>query len=267
MTEKILNLCRDISLPEEMIIQIPEVWADFDMSSLPITGLMTQGQEENAYNSLVKTFADTDKNGIKMLTCQLYAMLQIREKYVQKGISDQIFIDTMKSFTRFIGEYFNMHGRYVFERGWWTWRHLSMRMFRLGVLEFEPKDGDLWVHIPSDAVMTKEALRSSYDFAKAFFTEQGIPFSEIVCSTWLLSPALRDILPPDSRILNFQNDYEILEVIPKNNYFMRWVFNKEYGQDAGDLTKLPENTSLQRGVKKLLLEGKTVGDARGRYMY
>ena len=267
--QEILNLCNEISLPQEMVAQIPDTWDSLNIPELQphINQLMKQEQELAAYESLVKIFGDTDANGIKMLTCQLCTMLQVREKYTERGITNQIFIDTMKCFTRFIGEFFAVNGFYKFERGWWTWRHLSMRMFRLGVLEFEQRNDELWVHIPSDAVMTKEALRDSYNQAKAFYPQQGIQFTDIICSTWLLSPVLKDILPPESRILNFQNDYEILELIPENNYFMRWVFDKEYGEDAGDLTQLPENTSLQRGVKKLLLEGKTVGDARGRYMY
>jgi len=250
-----------------MIAQIPTVLAKFDMAKLfpHIKSLTIQGEEDAAYNSLLAIFDNTDPAGIKMLTAQLCAALQTRGNYAQQGICDKIFIDTMKCFTRFILEHFGTYDRYHFDRGWWAWRQLSMRIVRLGVLEFElMKEGYISVHIPSDAVMTNDALSESYDIAKSFYTPHGSP--EIRCCTWLLSPALKEILPAGSRILNFQKDYEIFELIPESNYFMRWVFNKEYGDVSGDIAQLPEDTSLQRGVKKLLLEGKTVGDARGRYI-
>ena len=271
MLNQILHLARELSIPEEMTAQLPAIWAGLDMEQLSphIHAMTVQEQEPTAYESLTKIFADTDPDGLKMLACQLRAALQTRENYAQKGISDTIFIDTMKCFARYSRESFAMRGRYTFDRGWWVWRQLSIRLVRLGVLEFEYRaDLDaISVHIPSDAVMTVDGLHESYDMAKEFYIQQNITYKEIYCRTWLLSPVLKEILPPESRILNFQRDYKITELFPDSTSFMRWVYHKEYGQAIEDVAGLPENTTLQREIKKLLLAGKTVGDAYGRLIY
>ena len=269
LQENTMSLARELLIPGEIIREMPTVWKELDMAKLSplMYSLSVHEESEAAYKKLAEIVGDSNPKGLKMLICQLCAALETREQYFLKDIPDSIFIETMLCYARFINEHMQMYGSYGFDRGWWTWRQLSMRLFRLGVLEFELRDDIISVHIPSDAVMTAEALRESYDRAKAFYAKQDITHNGIYCGTWLLSPVLKEILPPESRILNFQRDYEILELFPESKGFMRWVFAKEYGQGTCDLTLLPEETTLQRGIKKLLLAGKTVGDARGRYMY
>ena len=259
----VISLGREICLPEDILSQIQAAWQSIDTEAmLPhIMPLTKPETTQAAYDALKELFAGNDPNGIKMLTSQLLAALYTREIYAQKGIGGDIFISTIKSLSRFVNEHMESYGYYGFDRGWWTYRHLAAQIFRLGVLEFEVYNDTLFVHIPSDAVMTAESLAHSYGMAKSFFAKQGVEYTGIFCRTWLLYPALQEILPPNSRILTFQKDYEILELHPESKSVMRWVFKKDYD----DLTQLPETTSLQRNLKKLLLAGGNIGDAYGRY--
>lgn len=90
-----------------------------------------------------------------MLLCQLEAAELCRENYQRQEIGEEIFVDTMRCFSRFIRECYEMSGRFAFDRGWWTWRQLCMSLFRLGDLECELCTGEgervISLHIPSDA--------------------------------------------------------------------------------------------------------------------
>jgi len=260
----LLSLCKEICLQDEIIVELPVAWGNLDIAAISanIPALTSPETAQTAHDALSQFFHGTDPNGYKMLISQLLAALHTREIYNQKGIADHIFVDTIKCFSRFTGENLASFGQYGFNRGWWTHRHLSAKIFRLGALEFEIDKDTLSVHIPSNAVMTTEALDHSYSSAESFFAALGVKYTGIYCTTWLLYPTLKEILPIGSRILNFQNDYEILKLHPDSKSFMWWVFKNEYK----DFTQLPENTYLQQELKKLLLSGGSLGDAHGRYI-
>lgn len=249
MNQQILSLCRDIDMPEEMAKEV---------ANTPV-----QKIEINADTSL-----SDDPRGVKMLALHLTEALNTRETYKQKGISNDIYVETMKCFSRFVREHKKQFDCYGFDRGWWTWRQLYLQIFRLGALEFEIKNKDgkdmLSVHIPSDAVMTKEALDASYKWATEFFEEYfaDYDYEGMYCDTWLLAPPLRDFLPENSKILNFMADYEILSTNPDSDSYKMWVYWKDYP----DIASLPEDTSLHRAIKKHLLAGGKIGTALGRYV-
>ena len=53
----------------------------------------------------LKELLGPDDDGMKILYCQLLCVCDVYGKYIQNGISDQIFIDTMKFFTRFLRDH------------------------------------------------------------------------------------------------------------------------------------------------------------------
>ena len=260
-----LSLCREIGMPQEIT----------DKLALTDTALMVQyvetllSAETTEEVTKINDLLGDDPGGIKMLALQLTAALRTREIYAQKGIDDRIFISTAKSYTRYVNEHLVEFGHYGFDRYWWTWRIIPLKLFRLGVLEFEPefKNGKdiLSVHIPSDAVMTREGLDTSYKWAVKFFNDHfnDYKYEGIYCETWLLNPVIRDMLPEGSKILNFMADYKILSTDPESQDFMTLIFKRKYP----DTASLPEDTSLQRAVKKHLLAGGKVGNGLGRYRH
>lgn len=76
------------------------------------------------------------------------------------------------------------------------------------------------------------------------------------------SPALAKLLKPDCKIICFQNCFRLLEWKKKDNEFLQWV----YGRTDIEYEYLPENTSLQRNMKKYLLQGGRIGAGRGILM-
>lgn len=234
---------------------------------------------EQAYDRLAQRFAQSDPDGMKMLTVYLAAACLTRSRYAQLGFSDALFLCSFGCIRRFIDETHRAVGRYAFDRAFWAWRQLSCLLFRLGALEFEyrlvkeseaPIPGApagtpiLSVHIPSDAVLSQEALQDSYTQAAHFFARQGACIcahgspQRMMCGSWLLSPELQSMLDEASGIRRFAKDYTIYAVDPDNESFYEWLFEKKK-----DPAEMPQKTSLQRKAAAHLAKGGRLGSARG----
>ncbi|MGI6536873.1 MAG: acyltransferase domain-containing protein [Caldicoprobacterales bacterium] len=280
--ESIKGLCERLDFPqeaEERILFHAENM-DFEPFEPHFPGLFSLETGPKAVEEIPRLCISDDDptgdTGFKALTVYLAAALHTHEIYREFGIPDDIYYDSMEAFCLFVKEHKVSYGCYGFDRHFWIYRQLSAKIFRLGTLEFEittlpgnapqvgPASGGspvLSVHIPSDAVLTREELDKSYKMAVEFFAKYFPDYSYdcIYCSTWLLSPVLKKILKPGSRILEFQSDYEITHVDYESNSGIRWIYKREYD----DYTQLPEDTSLMRGMKRILLEGGKTGNGTG----
>lgn len=221
------------------------------------------------YDSATKeleTALAPDEKGLKIFAASLRSALLSREQYENEGISEKIFIDTMKCFPRFLRENKAEFGEYSFDRAFWTGRQLSLRLFRIGELEYEKgasADGEkeISVHIPSDAVLTAAKVDDSLAAAEAFFGRYYPDYAAVryVCTSWLLSPALDTLLAPDSNILSFAARFRRAEFYPSDESYKQWVFR---GRSLSP-QNFPENTSLQKKLKAYVLAGGTVGESLG----
>ncbi|MBE6949768.1 MAG: hypothetical protein E7451_00335 [Ruminococcaceae bacterium] len=244
------KLCALIELPEAVtarVLAVPAV-PDGILAQLRTPELWPLGRAE------LGAFVRPDPDGFGELAGQLQCAVKTYELYRERGISDGIFVDTMKCFTRFVREHLESYGRYGFDRGFWTVRQLSGILFRIGELEYELREGEIHLHIPSDAVLEPTRLRSSWAAARAMLGE-----GDMVCHSWLLSPDLVGLLDDDSKILAFQRNFHIHSPAPDDS-FRQWVFKNPNLPDEA----LPEATTLQRRLKAFLLAGNTFRAARGR---
>ena len=215
------------------------------------------------------------------LAISLAAACRTREVYREHGISDGIFLATMGCFRRFLLETHDLFGRWAYDRAFWTWRQTGCLLFRLGALEFEyytkepeeklpdffpPDTVLLSVHIPSDAALTREALDDSYAQAERFFQAEGRAFcfrgapTAAVCESWLLAPALDELLPETSGIRRFASDYRRCAADENDVEFYRWLFQSPTPLPPDEL---PERTSLQRAAKARLAAGEKIGAGCG----
>ena len=216
--------------------------------------------------------------GMAQLAVVLGAACGTREAYRRAGVSDTVFLATMGCIPRFLRETRELTGRWAFDRGFWTWRQTGCLLFRLGALEFEyaaagtappglsPEDMVLHVHIPSDAVLTRENLDDSYAQARRFCVSEGAAFCKsgppkaMLCGSWLLAPALDGLLPEDSGIRRFAGDYDRFQVREEDTSFYRWLFRNLEPIPVEDLS---EDTGLQRAAKARLAAGGGIGMACG----
>lgn len=258
-----------IHLQSEMVEKLKELSEQIDLSLLEsnLEKMMDRKTAKQAYLQLKEFFQD-DEGHMKMLYCQLECARRLFRQYQEKQISEKIFTDTMKCFTRFIKECEEKNGQMFFDRGWWTYRQISMSLFRIGALEYEFKEygGEnvIALHIPSDADLSGESVDASLGQAKHFFQiyYDDYKYEKYICDSWLLSPALRGALSRDSNILLFQDRFTILEEDQEDKEYIEWLF--QVPKDT-DYHKLPEKTSLQRRIKNRIIHGEKVGSALGYF--
>ena len=210
------------------------------------------------------------ERGAGELAEHLARAVENRWKGPWKDLPMDVFVDTMRCFSRFVREHYRTYGCYGFDRGFWTTRQADARLFRLGELEYELMDDAgrrvISLHIPSDAKLEAGLLNASVqkarDFLQAYFPDWADAPME--CCTWLLNPGLKPLLPEGSRILRFQNAFDTDAPEAGGSDVLEWVYGLPREQfSSPDLAALPETTTLQRRMKRCLLRGEQFGPARG----
>lgn len=231
---------------------------------------------ENPRNTLeyLETFAEQE-NGLRILRFFLDWGVKVKEQYDALGIPEQVFWDGMKDITIWAEDYYDKCGVPGFVEWGWVAATLSLKVFRLGRLQFEamqlenaivcnghtyPKGtAVLNVHIPAGQPLDIADVHASMDYAPEFFKEYFNKTSILfICHSWLLSPQLKELLPENSRIIRFQNLFSVYEVDQE-----RQAEERVFGRIEENPETYPEKTSLQKKMKASLLAGKSFGMGQG----
>lgn len=275
-TAQAVTLAGELKLPKPVLDPLEAAAALLPWEALPIARLALPecaGGTWEIIETLVPSWREDD--GMAQLAVTLAAAAETRTRYLRLGIPEEVFFTTMDCIPRFLRETRELMGRWVFDRGFWTWRQTAGLLFRLGALEFEVctlegacppgltrADPILSVHIPSDAALSRAELDHSYALASSFFSARSLcpwgPPKAVLCESWLLSPALDALLPENSGIRQFAGDYQRFFTDQEDDSFYRWLFHTLEAN-----TDLPENTALQRRAKAFLEQGGSIGTAKG----
>lgn len=117
----------------------------------------------------------------------------------------------------------------------------------------------VYIHIPGSGRLEEAAVEESLRRAAAEISRYFPEYRQndlVYCTvTWLLSPELEKLLPKQSNIRKFQEKFYVPETVPGNAPFLNFLF--KVGPETA-YKDLPENTSLQRSIKTLLLQGQTL---------
>ncbi len=198
---------------------------------------------------------------------------KLKERYTEKGITLDIYDDTVKDFRYQMLDCKVTRGILGVLYVSWFVGFVKMERFCLGRFQYEvvkfgcdySKDGKtltpdslvLNVHIPGSGEPLSESLAlKSFEMAKEFYKDIiGEPFA-FKCSSWLLYPEHESLLPETSNIRRFMELFDIIDYgIKKNNGDLYRIFGTEEKRPEF----LPENTSLQRIYKQHLLKGGKTG--------
>lgn len=114
-------------------------------------------------------------------------------------------------------------------------------------------DGVVGIHIPRGADMSPNKIRESFRLAFRLAKERYSEFNPkmIVCASWMLDPKLAELLGEGSKITGFLNCFEKFPVKSDGSAVFSFVFPKAFD----NYEDLPEDTSLQRKLKKLYIDG------------
>lgn len=128
------------------------------------------------------------------------------------------------------------------------------------------KKGDavLSVHIPPNESFTKEACVLSYEKAEKILDEHfpEFEFKAFRCNSWLLDPELKNILKPESNILKFQEEYNLFPMYTQGDSVLNFVFKLRFKT----FEDMPEDTSLQRALKKKYMAGEYIYEYGGVFL-
>ena len=216
-----------------------------------------------------------------MLALFILMGMDSKKRYDEMGIDEDIYYACMKEITIWSKRCYKDRGHVGTYGHEWHNNFFVPKVFRLGRLEFEEKllldinytvDGVTYVkdtpclnvHIPEDGKLSHDDVLDAYKRAYKFFGLKGnYPF---VCHTWMLYPGNRDFMDPDSNVMKFMNDYEVLLKWDEVNYGGLWrVFGRH---DSYDPDTLPADTKLQRDlIAYLKSNGNVYGAGYGIFIH
>lgn len=249
------QLCRKINMPGEVTAKVTALRETLE--EFPCLDLLMREERWEEGLAQLKEAVGEDPDGMKQLCCMLLCALKAKEEYNRLGFSEEVYIDTMAAFSRFVREHMESYGTYGFDRGFWTTRQVSAKLFRIGQMEYEltVHEGEpiVSLHIPTDVDLRPEVLVPSMRAALEEFYRIFPEYRnrKVYCHSWLLSPLLKDFLPAGSNILQFQKLFDMAPEGTPGRDVLQWVFKNP----RLPLEDLPENTSLQRKLKRFFLDG------------
>ncbi len=209
--------------------------------------------------------------GLNLLIC-LYRCEALERRYAEKGISEEILLDTMHDIVLWTVTHFGLYGELGVSETNWLKRHFNMELFKLGRLQFcmeqfqteideitviHRGDNVLGVHIARGEPLDVDACNKSFHAAKAFFQRYFPQFlyDYFVCTSWLLdNTSLPNFLKEDSNILQFGKLFNI--IAQKENYdILRFTIN--WGIDKATVKNFkPTNRFTERIINSVLDGGK-----------
>ncbi len=217
--------------------------------------------------------------GVHRFTAALAFLLtctdRMHELYREHGYPESLYRDGLADIGTKAAECKRVHGVVGIFVLWWYPDLFRCRRFLLGRLEYEviafPRDSYrdilkkgapvLNCHIPSAGSLPQEAVLDSLKRAYAFYPElrhNGI--LPVYCHSWLFYPPMAALYKPGSNLDRFYRNFEILSeeaLSPEVNFWR--VFDRPWSPEA--LETAPEQTSLQRSLKRHLQAGGQMGCA------
>ena len=117
------------------------------------------------------------------------------------------------------------------------------------------------VHLPKGMDLSPENVDNAFSsvIAKAATWFPDDPVKGLYCGSWLLDPALGDLIGENSKIALFGKRFVRWPILSDGQEIFRFVFPGK----PEDLNDLPENTRLEKGLKNLYLNDGFIYGYRG----
>lgn len=216
------------------------------------------------------------KPPIVRLACVLAATTYSHERYRELGIGDDVFAATMSDIGIWARNCRVRDGVVGLANYPWVSHHLTLRLFRIGRLQFQffklycplgaisrlrkmspPHalgENILNVHVPQGEKLDPAACEASFDAARGFFARH-FPDYRAKCffiDSWLLGPVNKTLLPSSSNINVFADMFSLIAVKKCKGWDdAERIFDCKRRR----VQMLPQDTSLRRAAAKLLADG------------
>ena len=224
-----------------------------------------------------ETYID-EKDGKRNLLSYLFLCEKLRKRYQEKEIGEDILIDTVKDLVIWNNIWSDIKGELYLGECNWLKNHLSMKLFKLGRLQFcmgqtywdlpeaGLKKGDkvIEVHIPETGPLTLDECKKSVEMARKFFKEYfpEFEYKAFTCHSWLLDESLKDLLNENSNILAFQSMFNI-ELKEESDAILKYTFR--WNTTRRKLKREIATSSFAEKVRKEALGGRVFYEAVGSF--
>ena len=216
----------------------------------------------------IETYDLDELDGKRNLLSFLFMCESLKERYAQKGIAEKILYSTLSDIGTWLDVWSEIKGEMYLGELPWLQNHLSMKLFRLGRLQFcmeqchddypeyDLKKGDpvIEVHIPALEALSIDACEESFAMAREFFAKYFPEFNYryFICHSWLLDSTLQNLLKEDRNIIRFQKMFTIVSSHP-SDAILRYVF--KWNTTGRNLKFAPISTDFSASVKQEYLSG------------
>lgn len=119
---------------------------------------------------------------------------------------------------------------------------------------FQKGDDMVTIHIPAIAPLTKVECQAGIDEAREFFPKYfpEFKFKGFQTSSWLLDPAVAELMPPTANIPQFQSLFHIYPVPNGNDWQLK---ERVFGNPDLPMDAVPQRTSLQKIIREKIVGG------------
>ena len=185
---------------------------------------------------------------------------------LKRGVDREILSTTLKAVDMYVTvseKKLGIPGTSTYH-GWLT-RYAMGKLFRIGQFQFElcNYDGNdlISVHIPRGTVLNVKDNLLNFKDALSFFNKYypEYDFKAFWCSSWLLNPHVEEIMGRATNISRFGDMFKRYGTTDEDG-----VYGNLFGMSkTQNLDEFPEETSLQRNIKKYLKDGNSFDDYKG----
>ena len=138
----------------------------------------------------------------------------------------------------------------------WAAYFINTKLIEVGRLQYEKCENHIKIHIPSGNKLEMEKVLTSIKDSKNEIEKYfNLKNPEYCCDSWILSNQINAIIDSSSNIAKFYNLFEVQDGPDAKKDILNFVFNM---QECDNYNDLLENTSLQRLLKKQLIENKSL---------
>lgn len=218
----------------------------------------------------------TCEDGKRNLLAYLYFCEELRRRYEEKGIAEDVLLDTLSDLVVWTDVWTELKGELWLSELYWLNFHLGMRLFKLGRLQFclgESKhdvpthdlakgESVVEVHIQAVGPLKREDCLESLARAREFFAKYypEHTYRCFTCHSWLMDRKLDEVLSPDSNIIRFRDLFDIVHEQP-SDAILKYVF--KWNTTAETLADAPAASGFARRVKERRLAGEMFNESFG----
>lgn len=210
--------------------------------------------DDQRYNELIgKTFDELFENDNKYVTNVIILLgMYIHKKNMKKFNKNQVKIHKERIKEGILRDKNGMSVRTML----WLSHFTLGKIIEVGSLQFQYtnvkyNDAFIKIHIPRNVDFSIQNIKKSIFISKKELKKiYNIKNPKYYCNSWLLGKSTIEFISKDSNIYKFMQLFDIKEHYETNDA-LRFVFAKQ----EKDYRKLEAKTSLQKKMKKYLLDG------------